>query len=127
MYIDKNSIVIDGISMGDYITGVTYEYHKLWGSDTGRNSLDGSFNGTFKGVFPKFVLKFRRLTKSELELLEPILDSAEQTFTYYDPKLQMSNTIKTYNGDWQVENNGLVSETRKNSAFEMGFIAKKKR
>lgn len=127
MYIDKNSIVIDGISMGDYITGVGFEWHKQWGSDTGRNSLDGTFNGTFKGVFPKFILKFRRLTKSELELLEPILDSAEQTFTYYDPKYKRLNTIKTYNGDWANENNGLVSETRKNNAFEQSFIARKKR
>ena len=127
MYIDANSIIINDITMGQYITDVRYGYHKIWGSDTGRNSLNGDFNGTLKGIFPKFTLKFRRLTKSELELLTPILDSAEQTFTYYDPNLKATNTIKTYNGDWEIENSSFVSETRKNSAFEMSFIAKKKR
>ena len=127
MFIDKNSIVINDISMGQYITSVRYSYNKLWGSDTGRNSLDGSFNGTLKGIFPKFTLKFRKLNKTDLETIIPILDSAAQTFTYYDPLLKATNTISTYTGDWEIENSGFVSETRKNGTFEISFIAKKKR
>ena len=37
MFIDKNSITINNVSMGQYILRVKFEYNKLWGSDTGRN------------------------------------------------------------------------------------------
>lgn len=37
MYIDKNSLIIDGINMGQYITQVEFGYNKLWASDSGRN------------------------------------------------------------------------------------------
>lgn len=37
MFIDKDSVVVNGISMGQYILSAKYEYNKLWASDTGRN------------------------------------------------------------------------------------------
>ena len=37
MYVDKNSIIINGISMGQYLVAATFSYPKLWASDTGRN------------------------------------------------------------------------------------------
>ena len=37
MYINKDSLIIDGINMGKYITEVEYGYNKLWASDSGRN------------------------------------------------------------------------------------------
>lgn len=127
MYIDANSIKINDTYMGEYITSVRYGYHKLWGNDTGRNSLDGTFSGTLKGVFPKFTLRFRRLTKTELETLAPILDSASQQFTYYDPNLKTEKTLTTYTGDWEIENKGFVSDSRRNDGFEMSFISMSRR
>ena len=45
MYVDKNSIKINGINMGQYLTQADFEYNKLWSSDSGRN-LAGTQKGT---------------------------------------------------------------------------------
>lgn len=37
MFIDKDSLIINGVSMGKYIVQAEYQYPKLWGDDTGRN------------------------------------------------------------------------------------------
>lgn len=37
MFIDRNSIIINGVSMGQYLISAKYEHNKLWASDTGRN------------------------------------------------------------------------------------------
>ena len=37
MFLDKNSIMINGISMGQYLTKAEYQYNKLWANDSGRN------------------------------------------------------------------------------------------
>lgn len=42
MFINANSITINGINMGQYLLSAKYEYNKLWGNDTGRN-LAGKF------------------------------------------------------------------------------------
>lgn len=126
MFIDKNSIIVNGISFGQYLVEVEYEYNKLWGEDSGRN-LAGDQSGTLLGIFPKLIMHFRRLTKSELELLAPIFDSATQSVTYYDPNKQTSVTMQTYTGNWKITNRHLVDDNRKNENFQISFIPKKKR
>ena len=37
MYVDKNSIIINNVNMGDYLIQADFEYNKLWSSDSGRN------------------------------------------------------------------------------------------
>ena len=37
MYIDKDSLIINGVNMGAYLTQADFEYNKLWASDSGRN------------------------------------------------------------------------------------------
>lgn len=37
MYVNTNSIIINGVSMGQYLVQADFEYNKLWSSDTGRN------------------------------------------------------------------------------------------
>lgn len=37
MFLDKNSIMINNVSMGQYIVEAKYSYNKLWASDSGRN------------------------------------------------------------------------------------------
>ena len=37
MIIDKNSIYVNGVALGQYLLEVTFGYHKLWGPDSGRN------------------------------------------------------------------------------------------
>ena len=52
MYVDKNSIKINNVNMGDYLIQADFEYNKLWSSDSGRN-LAGTQKGTLRGIFPK--------------------------------------------------------------------------
>lgn len=126
MFIDKNSIIVNGISMGQYIVEAKYGYNKLWANDSGRN-LAGVQSGTLIGIFPKIILQFRKLTKAELELLTPILDSARQTLTYYDPNKKANVTMETYTGDYEISNKGMISRGRKNEGFNISFIAVRKR
>ena len=131
MFIDKNSITITAnnttINAGDYIVQAQYQYNKLWGDDTGRN-LAGTFSGTLKGQFPKLILQFRALTKNELELIVPILDSARQNVTYYDPFKKQLITIETYTGDYEIVNKNIIgNEGAKNEGFSVSFIAVSKR
>ena len=122
MFIDKDSVIINGVSIGQYIVEAKFSYPKLWASDSGRN-LAGKMTGTLIGVFPKLVLQFRPLTKEELNVIAPILDSARQTITYYDPSKNSNVTITTYTGDWELTNNNL----NQNQGFSCSFIATEKR
>jgi hypothetical protein len=127
MFIDKDSIIVDGIIMGQYLTEVEYGYNKLWGPDTGRN-LAGSQGGTLVGIFPKLKFNFRKLTREELELLAPILDKATQQTTYYDPVKKGLYTMSTYTGDWATLNrNTFTNVAKANESFSISFIARKKR
>lgn len=123
MFINKNSITINGINMGQYLLSAKYEYNKLWGEDTGRN-LAGKFTGTLVGIFPKIILTFRKLTKAEMNIIAPILDSANQTLTYYDPTTNSNKTLNTYTGDWSYTNNKVAT---KNESFECSFISRERR
>ena len=95
--------------MGQYLVQAQYSYNKLWGDDTGRN-LAGDFSGTLKGIFPKLILQFRALTKLELENIVPILDSARQTVSYYDPYKKAQTTMSTYTGDYEITNKNIIGE-----------------
>lgn len=127
MFIDKNSIIINNVNIGQYIVQASYQYNKLWADDTGRN-LSGKFSGSLIGTFPKLVLQFRALTKAELEIIIPILDSARQNVTYYDPYKKASVTIQTYTGDYEIVNKNIIgNEGTKNEGFSCSFIAISKR
>ena len=126
MLIDKNSITINNVSIGQYLVQAEYQYNKLWASDSGRN-LAGVQSGTLLGIFPKLVLQFRKLTKAELEVVVPILDSAYQTTTYYDPNKKASTTMTTYTGDYSVVNKSIINGSHKNEGFSCSFIAVSRR
>ena len=125
MFINPNSLIVNNINLGKYIVQATYSYNKLWSSDSGRN-LAGTQSGTLVGIFPKIVVQFRKLTKSELELLTPILDSSRQTVQYYDPNKKAMTTMTTYTGDYEVVNKGIVGHV-KNEGFQISFISTKRR
>ena len=132
MFIDKDSIKVktasmqNYISLGQYITEAKYQYNKLWASDSGRN-LAGEQSGTFLGVYPKIIVSFRKLTKSEFELLAPILDGPTQSMQYYDPFKKAVTTMDTYTGDYEVINKTMIGTNRKNEGFDISFIAVRKR
>lgn len=126
MFIDKNSIIINGVNMASYILEAKFGYNKLWASDSGRN-LAGVQSGTLIGIFPKIILQFKKLTKSQLETITPILDSANQTVTYYDPNKKQNITMTTYTGDYEITNKTVIGNDRKNEGFSCSFIAVRKR
>ena len=125
MFIRKDSLIVNNINLGNYIVEARYGYNKLWSNDSGRN-LAGTQSGTLVGIFPKIVVQFRKLTKSELELLTPILDNSRQKVQYYDPNKKAMTTMTTYTGDYEVVNKGIVGHV-KNEGFQISFISTKRR
>lgn len=125
MFINKDSLIVNGINLGRYIVQATYSYNKLWSNDSGRN-LAGVQSGTLIGIFPKIVVQFRKLTQTELETLAPVLDSSKQTVQYYDPNKKAMTTMTTYTGDYEIVNKGIVGHV-KNEGFQISFIATKRR
>ena len=87
----------------------------------------GTMSGSLIGIFPKLVLQFRRLTKSELEIIIPILDSANQTVSYYDPNNKAQTTMTTYTGDYEIVNKHIINGNAKNEPFSCSFISIRKR
>jgi hypothetical protein len=127
MYVNKDSLIIDGINMAEYVTEVEYGFNKLWANDSGRN-LAGTQSGTLIGIFPKLKVNFKKLTRNELELLAPILDKAQQETKYYDPVKKEMTTMSTYTGDWATLNRNVFSNVaRANESFSISFISRKKR
>lgn len=127
MFINKDSIIINDVSMGQYLVEAKFGYNKLWGEDSGRN-LKGNMTATLVGIFPKLTLQFRALTQAELEIVAPILDSARQSTTYYDPIKKQATTMTTYTGDYEITNKGIVGdEGQLNEGFSCSFIAVSKR
>lgn len=118
MFLNKDSLYMDNISMGKYLTQVKYGYHKLWSSDSGR-ALSGKQSGTLIGIFPKFTLSFRSLTEQELTYLAPHFDNARQTIKYMDPNENKEISIETYSGDWEI----IYKNIKKGQAFDLSFIA----
>lgn len=122
MYIDQNSLIVNGLNLGSFILEAKYGYHKIWSEDAGRN-LAGSQVGTLVGIFPKITVQFKKLSQSELEQIAPILDSSTQSVSYYDPVKKAKVNITTYTGDWEVVNRNI----QQNQGFSCAFISKKKR
>lgn len=128
MYVDKDSLIINGLNMGKYVSEVEFGYNKLWGPESGRNLNGDNSPNTFIGIYPKLRLTFIPTTQEELETLAPILDSPVQNTTYYDPVLKSKTTISTYTGDWATSNKNTFSNVaRANSSFNISVIANKKR
>lgn len=132
MFINANSLKVkktgdsSWTNLGDYITEARYSYNKIWGKDSGR-ALSGTMTGTLIGIFPKIVVSFRKLSKTELETISDILDASSQKFQYYDPKSKTTKELDTYTGDWEVSNKNIINNNHKNEGFEVSFISKKKR
>ena len=136
MYLNKDSIKIkkpggSWVSLGDYngkclILEAKYGYNKLWASDSGRN-LAGVQSGTLIGIFPKIIVQFKKLNKTELEVVVPILDNPRQIVSYYEPNKKQQVEMETYTGDYEVTDKHIVGSKTKNEGFSISFIAIRKR
>lgn len=122
MFINKNSITLNGTNVGTYLLSVKYSYNKLWGSDTGRN-LAGTMTGTLIGIFPKLTLHFRKLSSSDLHTIATIIDGDSVTVGYWDPNKNEQVTFGAYTGDWEYESNRVGNA----SDFEVSFTSLSRR
>lgn len=123
MYINENSLIIDGINMGQYLVQADFDYEKIWSSDTGRDNFAGTMQGTLVGIFPKITCYFRGLTSTEVHTLAPIFDSAWQTVQYDDDNTGTTKTMTTYTGNWKASNKNL----NKAEPFQISFVSKRRR
>lgn len=123
MYINKDSLIINGINVGKYILEATYGYYDTWSSDTGFNTLSGKFSGTFKGTYPKITIKFAKgLSIDDLKMLyQKIFRTTTQTITY-DGLDGTRKTIKTHKGDLVLRFTGI----NKKDAFTYDFVGNDK-
>ena len=122
MFLNKDSVYMDNISMGQYLTQAKFGYHKLWSSDSGR-TLSGKQSGTLIGIFPKITMTFRRLSKEELTYLAPHFDNARQTVSYPDPNKNTQVSMETYTGDWEI----VYKHLNKGQGFDLSFISTDRR
>ena len=103
MLIDKNSLIIDGVHMAQYLTKVKYGYHKIWSSDTGRN-MAGTNSGTLVGIFPKITMTFRKLNEEEVDIVLSLFNKAENKVTFYNPDLRRTvSNMSCYSNDQEYE------------------------
>lgn len=119
MYISKDSLIINNINVGKYITEATFGFYDTWSSDTGFNTLSGNFVGTFKGTYPKITIKFAKsLSIDDLKILTTsIFRTTSQTIVYDDPD-GTRKTITTHKGDLAIEFTGI----KKKGAFSYDFV-----
>lgn len=102
MFISKDSIIVNGISMGQYLTNAKYGFYDTWSSDTGY-TLSNKFTGTFKGTIPKIVLNFRPLNPTEITYLtNNIFRKVISTIVYDDPD-GTRKTIAVHKGDLELD------------------------
>ena len=109
------------IKLAPYLTKANFGFNKEWDADAGRNlakSVVGSFD-----IFPKIICYFKPLNQEELDELSPLFNSANQSFTYYDPDLHRLNTINTYTGNWAYD----CVKVRLAEPFNLSFIARDRR
>lgn len=120
--INKDSIKIDGVSIGQYLTGATIGYYKLWSSDSGRN-MAGTNTGTLIGIFPKIQLTFRTLTDAELSIILKLVNKSNMTLTYWDTELQQEKSLSCYAGDAETP----VKKLGTYQSFRVSIISNAKR
>lgn len=123
MLTNKESLIIDGVEMAQYLTEAKFGYHKIWGSDTGR-ALSGDNSGTLKGIYPKITMTFRKLNEEEIGVVLSLFNKAENKVTFYNPDLKKKITdMSCYSNDPEY-NQKYLSKTE---GCSIAVISNKKR
>lgn len=123
MLINKDSLIIDGVKMAQYLTEAKFGYHKIWGKDTGR-ALSGDNSGTLKGIYPKITMTFHELNEEEVGILLSLFNKAENKVTFYNPDLKkIIENMSCYSNDQEMSQKYLG----KVEGYSSAVIANKKR
>lgn len=123
MLINKESLIIDGVKMAQYIIEAKFGYHKIWGKDTGR-ALSGDNSGTLKGIYPKITMTFRKLNDEEVGIILSLFNKAENKVTFYNPDLRKNIVnMSCYSNDQEYSQKYLG----KIKGYSSAVISNKKR
>lgn len=123
MLINKESLIIDGVKMAQYIIEAKFGYHKIWGKDTGR-ALSGDNSGTLKGIYPKITMTFRKLNDEEVGIILSLFNKAENKVTFYNPDLRKNIVnMSCYSNDQEYNQKYLG----KIKGYSSAVISNKKR
>ncbi len=123
MLINKDSLIIDGVKIAQYLTEAKFGYHKIMGKDTGR-ALSGDNSGTFKGIYPKITMTFHELNEEEVGMLLSLFNKAENKVTFYNPDLKKKIVnMSCYSNDQEMNQKYLG----KVEGYSSAVIANKKR
>lgn len=118
MFINKDSLIINDISIGQYLINATYGFYDTWSEDTGFNTLSGKFVGTFKGTYPKITLQFRKLKPEEIIHLTNTIFRTQIQRIVFDDIDGSRKTINTHKGDLAIKFNGI----NKSDGFTFDFV-----
>ncbi len=103
MLLNKDSLIIDGVKMGPYLTKVKYGYHKIWSSKSGRN-MAAVNSGTLVGIFPKITMTFRKLDDEEVGAVLSLFNKPENKVTFYNPDLKKNIVnMSCYSNDQEMD------------------------
>lgn len=103
MLTSKDSLIIDGVKMAQFLTEVHWGYHKIWSSKSGRN-MAGTNSGSLVGIFPKITMKFRKLNNEEIGTVLSLFNKAENKVTVYNPDLKkILNNMSFYSNDQEFD------------------------
>ena len=123
MLLDKDSLIIDGVKMAQYLISAKFGYHKIWGKDTGR-ALSGDNSGTLKGIYPKITMTFRKLNDEEVGIILSLFNKAENKVTFYNPDLKKKIVdMSCYSNDQEMDQKYLG----KIESYSSAVISNKKR
>ena len=75
-------------NLKDFLKLCKYEItaEPLWGSDAGREAMDGHYSGTFIGYFTNITLSFGRTTQNEMNTIKATFEKPTFNFTYPNEK-----------------------------------------
>lgn len=103
MLVNKDDVIVDGVSIGQFCTAIHFGYHKIWGKDTGRNN-GGDNSGTLLGIYPKLTFTFRKLNYDECGIVLSLFNKAENKVTFDNPDLKKKiYNMSCYSNDQEFD------------------------
>lgn len=108
----------------------TVQRAKQWGTDTGRDTLDGTFSGTLVGIFPKITCEIgkahSKLTPEDISALISLGDEKQMQCKYYDSKYRCYCIGDFYTDDMSDSISSSSSSGTRHGTLSFTFVAIKK-
>lgn len=96
----------------------------LWGSDAGRENMQGTYTGTFIGYFTNITLSFGKTTQEEMKTIKETFEQPTFPFIYPSEKTGKDVTETFYGTAIKAEKESLKG---KYLPFDIKLVATKRR